>query len=70
MKGNRDHNEKPLDISLDQAPSILSVCLLQHRVVAQHHPPSVIEGPVHLSVDQNLLYFILHVDILSRLALL
>ena len=22
VKGNRDHNEKPLDIALDQAPSI------------------------------------------------
>ena len=22
MKGNHDHNEKPLDIGLDQAPSI------------------------------------------------
>ena len=27
VKGNRDHNEKPLDIALDQAPSIYVVAL-------------------------------------------
>ena len=43
-----------IDISLEQIHQYLTVYYRTDRVVAQHHPPSVIEGTVHLSVNQNL----------------